>query len=114
MGRQPISLGASRGAGQHNPHKQGLCPQISIENRWINARMFTCTARSLVSTIDSIATSCSVNAYGRCPPKLCLFGVIFCDTKSSASRAFELEREVFWKATRVALHLLAQCGKTYV
>lgn len=34
--------------------------------------MFTCTARSLRSTLESMATPCSVKAYGglRAPPQL--------------------------------------------
>jgi hypothetical protein len=54
--------------------------------------MLTWTARRLRRTVDSIATPCSVNAYGvarRCPPQLLVA---------------QLKHEVGRKTFRVALH----------
>ncbi len=43
-------------------------------------RILICIAFSLLSTFASMSIPCSVNAYGRKPPKCCLEGIAFCDT----------------------------------
>ena len=47
--------------------------------------MFTNTARSLRSTLESMATPSCVKAYGSEPPRLRFEGITFCDTNASAS-----------------------------
>jgi hypothetical protein len=64
----------------------------SIDRSRTKARMistFTAMARGLLSTLDSMATPCSVNAYGRVrrPPWPRELEVTMCDLKSASSAA---------------------------
>ena len=55
-------------------------------------KMFAAIARSLLSTLESIATPCSVNAYGRyrLPPYPAELEVAICDLKISLSPVLSL------------------------
>src|SRR5215471_1658117 len=74
--------------------------------------MLTRTARGERSTLDSIATPCSVNAYGslRRPPRpvFVVFAVTDCDRKDSTSPSVSRNMKIGRKALPVPRHRLVE------